>query len=758
MVWELFKTSKASVPVTGEHADFIWSTFLKGGLTSGEYADEVFRYLDQAKSSQAAQWDKTYETIILHFLLNSPGKVVGWHDRLQIAGDEPRPEILPELVFAGSRNAATLRALNYIRQRQKLRGIYALLIPVLCQERRYDEALEWHAILTADVDLPLNITSAQPLLHFLSLTGASEKARAITKELFDAGVSFPEAPRSPIVEPPKLSTETINRMFGNAFRISEKPFDDELGARLFTTAAFPVEAILQGLTTFGINNIGPQSLRELLRREDGPKQMVERITSLYQLGFDIGDHAFCHLVSKLATQNRSRMLEEIVRADRDLSYFEDPVAQDELANYHMGQENWKLFQQDMVIRSELSVYSEVERWNLILRAYIKDEDLFSAMETLDKMRLFDIPVSSQTSDAILQLVFTFTSHERLPEPGEPSAIEALPKNPLISKDLRLIANILVTFAKAGGKVLTTQWKLLLEGFLKLHQFSEVEKLTMWLADWYSGRIARRQLNPITPSTSLQVTGMATVFDPSAKNSLQVLEDIFTKDFVTMLIQVPFQHQFSKIGTREYNYQNAGNIRIFSYRCMFETEDWSRGLGLVKRLQERGVRIRDGSVRLAMLSCLHSLYSKSENSNNLFTLMRHRNPFSALEFMDAVEEVWNGTFFENQEFAATRNDWLDVISGPYKLAPLLNRNLFLASSDPTIQRHMESVKRIALPKALSESWSGLLLEDAPDDTITKIREVGTWSETKDDMLKDAQVEEMLQDFELEAEQKQKQYSG
>ncbi|KAI9823036.1 MAG: hypothetical protein M1832_002690 [Thelocarpon impressellum] len=502
-------------------------------------------------------------------------------------------------------------------------------------------------------DVPGSSKVVEPLMYHLALYGDQNRLKRLTRRLVDAGVSFTASTSKIFRDNPVISREIMNRILGETFSISPKPFNDAFCARLFATKALSVSLIVTGMQVLGVDAIGPLSTRELAVREGRPETIRERIDQMRAAGISIGSSRFSRLVEKFAVENEAHLLEQLLASDQHPETLEDQQLQESLLASHMAAQNWRKMKTSLIIQTAFSKQPHIERWNLLLRGHLALRRLNAARQTLDEMLVGGIPVSAISCKALLQSVLRPRNPGKRPVSCAPHHQE---------DDLSTIINMLMGIVQSGRSLPPTSWK---EIFLRLGQtgrLDELERLAIWLAAFYSPQTAEAAYARFSPHRTLPRTRLPSA-TPSVPKTLSPshpshpLRQLFPANFHRAVIAWGFLSPPASLST-------TTTLTSPSHPSPLTTTSppWTRGLRLLATLRSYGVAIRTPVLRKAFQQRLLVLFGPGTSSRPANRLARARNAVPMHVMVADARDMWGDDILDGLELPGVDGELTRAVAG------------------------------------------------------------------------------------------------
>lgn len=632
-IWEglISRVDGVQLPVSGKQADFLWEAFVDVGLKREIFMNELVAYAFKLWKDTGKRWHNFHQKVVKgHLERGMVNQAVAWHEKIQHPHLNHPDDILHFLgpaisiatkettehltvVKAASRRpmAPSVRAFMDICRSTHGHQIYRPVISSLLQAGLSKEVFAMHTLLTERHDHPQTIEDIQPLFEYAMDYAPSDVFRRIERY---ANERFAEFDGQGVVhtrEPaPKRNDGTW---------IEEKPFKDEFGARLFATEAFNFDVILAGLRMFGVTAIGPQSLRELAVRAHGNHDLLDKIRLLQKSNVRVGDSVFSRLVCKLAAENRSIVLSDLLHTDQHPDVLEDvPMQESLLVSYYMARD-WRQYQLTLAILAELSADSG-ELLNIHFRKHVAADELTFALKVVDTMALRR---RTLTQDSIIFLI------QKCLNARKPGSRPQLMPGIHPSKKARFVFQILQRVVQLGFSVEANLWIDIIKHVGMANRWEYLREFCLWLSRHYHSEAKPNDSIPWTVPSSQQVVKPTLIPISYAHRMLQT---IFSRQMQCAIIAWGFQKRISgKPQTKAYNPFGLPGDQLVP---------WVRGLVLLRELEQNGVQL---SVRWIRRTCRHRLavlFGRPRLSSRIINrMLRRENPYSVHQVIYDINRAW-----------------------------------------------------------------------------------------------------------------------
>lgn len=632
------------LPVEGETADYIWKTFVEAGLADEQLLYDITKYAEKLWTNTVKRWSKLYQTVVGGlFTRGLPEEAVAWHRRLQAIHLSESNDIVLVMAQAVScipqkppdwslysRETITLgngrgvRAFGEICLATEGHQIYETVIPFLLHKGLALDATYMHDFLVKRGDMPRDSSTAQQILDFATTESHtfSQKVRQRIKKIKSSTLN--EAVLDSLVASEQTEAANNSQQETESDRpkdkeddwIKEKPFRDEFGARLFATKALTVEMITNGLQMFGVQAIGPLSLREIALRAEGPKDILEKIQALRKANITIRDCAFTRLVERLALEHKDIVLEDLLHSDQHPDVLEDvPVQESLLCSYLMARD-WRLYNLTKAILYEVA---KDDMDNIQFRVSLSAKEWSAASDVVDRMYLDAKTLTQQSIDHMFYAVLT---------PRLPGRLQPYPEDPKID-EVGYAERILKLALRSGTEIDPQYWVELLKrmGMHRHDQWQRIQELCLWLAQHYVVQEDSPFLHSLSRSSGVDP-------DTILARNRTMIRHIFNPRMQMALIAWGFKSPlWYKNTVHEIHDPVSGGMVIL----------WTRGLLLLRDLERLGITIYPSFVRQACRERLQILFGELYSVKRWNRTLRQNNPFRFSRILNDMLTIYPTLF-------------------------------------------------------------------------------------------------------------------
>lgn len=618
--WNAIRSRRIQLPTHTVLADKLWSACLDLGFQQPHILEEVLKYADEMLEMTGYRWPTLYVYTMQHFLVNSNARhTLEMHNYL-FERYPPGPKYFAEMCRTVVFQKGNLKTLKMIYERNTHRNCYSKVVSVLCAQKDYWAAVEWHYFFLKNGDLPATSKAVEPLVHFLAIYYRSNAVK-VTKSLVDAGVPIAHAISEKLEDTTKISREMMNLIHGKTFHVPVKAYNDHLGARWFATSWVSLDVAINAVHALGVKEIGPLSLQAIALRDPDPQSIVFRLNQLQDLGISIGNSVFSKAVQRFARGRMSDHLEGLLNSDQHPDALEDSQLQEALLTEYARVKDWAQYRRTLAIRGIASASPEIERRNLVLRLLITRGDARNILHNLSKMGDERTPVESSTIAHLLR-------HTLRPRRAgrRPMTLQG-DHNRGKYNDLNITISILKKVMHSRSFVPPTSWREIVRRLGMLGRFIDLENLCIDLARWYGPTSSSRYRVPIQVPTSHPLHPLNILFSASLQKA------IVEWGFIYSLKRRP-SHVSSHRGVVISDPHDLPNV--------------TAGITLLKQLSERGVSVDGKTVRSALFNRLVVYFAPGRSSKVYNRHGQAQLKGKLDQVAQQIDQALGGSYFANPD--------------------------------------------------------------------------------------------------------------
>ena len=639
-IWRGMRHRNVNLPTFGREADELWGSVISAALRTysadHRILHELWKYALGLTKQTHRYYEALYEQVLSFFLRTCPKEALAWHQRLRKI-ELPAPGTLSRLFDNALGSKEAIKAFRQIYGDLPTHNLYDKVITSLCDCGDYREAMQWHSYLMSKGDLPTTAAVTDPLRHHLALHGEQKFLETMTNDLVNAGVSFAGSTSKHFNTNVKISREIMNRMLGETHGVTPKVISDHFCARVFATKAFSIHLIISGLAALGHEALGPLALRELAVRCSTPEEITSYIHQMGDLGISVTSCVYSELIQKLARDHRTELLDAVLSSDQHPDVFEDRPIQEKLLKSYIAIKDWPQVHRTLMILTMFYKNPSEEAWNVILRSYMKEKNWKMISQVFEDMLLNRVAIS-RTS---VRRSFFCLLRPRRPAKRPVSVPEHF-------DDLSFVTNMWLRILHSGGEIQPIAWNQVHNYFGMEGRLEELESVSIWLALFYSRRLAQSAASKLMPFAENPVglkrpSVLAAQFllDSNPQTSLR---QIFTVQRQSAIVQWGFKtlgmnmSKASQRSTLDISSVSAPNM------ALRRSESWARGLALCKYLRQCGVQIHTSTVRKACLLRLLILFGPRWSNKPENRLAKEKNTYTLNYMLRYLNDMWGGRLF------------------------------------------------------------------------------------------------------------------
>ncbi|KAJ5653157.1 hypothetical protein N7490_000160 [Penicillium lividum] len=642
------------LPFTGHCADFIWQSLVDLGLTREILLKDILDYAIKLGGSDGNCWPRLYEQVVGGLLDRGMIKqAIEWHRKLQdsklakpsdliriIPYAIPPPPPLPVnnlLWFSSPRPRVSESPFMRLKTMRALcRGIdHRVYSPVILRfmEQGYgDDALAMHTWLTARHDHPESLEELQPLLEYTRKYGLRQEYDNIRQY---ADIRFPgSSEQGPSQKPSRDGADKGGQKSGDS---GKRQYKDDIAARLFATPALNLDIVIGGLRMLRISEIGPRTLREMAVRAHDSQEILRSLRVLRQSGITVADSVFARLVSKLATQNRDFLLSDLLLSDQHPDVLEDAKLQESLLVSYYVARDWRQYNVSLAILEEHYPDSSA-LLDIHFRKHMAAGELSAAFKTVDELTMLGRTLSEDSVDFMAEKLLPNRRAHHKPEQIETGNLEKL----------MFVLRVLQRVVPTGCYVSPAFWQELLKRLGMGNFWHELRECSLWLVRQYAHR---------TEDNDRHQRIFLSHQKPAIRSDSRVHGLIFDKEMQQAIVAWGFKFRVTRDKASEYycTHQATGSKLI----------PWTRGLILLRELEEAGLILRPEAIRRAAQIRLIILFGDYPRSASPFNRMIRRiNPYSHDKVFEDINIAWGESLFQGKENSHRQrvlNTWRSPLS-------------------------------------------------------------------------------------------------
>ncbi|KAI4716517.1 hypothetical protein E4T48_07297 [Aureobasidium sp. EXF-10727] len=643
------------LPIRGSQADQLWSTLLWSAVQYPKILQHLYPYLVESLPRSGLLNIRLYTRLMGPLLRQNPMFAVTWHKRMQADGLLP-PNFVSVLaqfvtdVGCSNHKSKAIEVFKKIYTSAKVEHAYDECMLPICRLLDFSDAVDMHAFFERHHDYPsLSMQSTPVIAHLIEhswLAKSNMKSvkpfirSRITAQVVEAQYHFDHLKPTELDVPPAdlamspFTRESMSSIVGDVHNIREKELNDAFCARLFATTAFSIDLIITGLRMLGLKSVGNLALREIAARAPSPADYITTVDAIEHAGISVADSVFSRALRSFAgRRDKHQSFEFLITSDQHPTAYEDRTLQKQLFASFLASGDHSQANAILDVLTMHHAQPENYHANLILQSYAHSGQRGPTLQILHEMRLHRIPVS----DASLQIIQWTLLRPRLRS-----------KRPIKQRhhdykdDLDLTTNIFLETMRTGHSFKPARWHEVLKRYGMENRLEPLERLSIWLAQWYSGRLSVDDWPLGVPSSRHQDLSKAHTMAPS-KDDQHPLAAIFTPHLLRAIVAWGFKSEASSPESMTSinlgSSANSGDQRQALDIEMTQTpRDWTRGLVLIRKLHSFGVNLKDKGLRREVKMRLWILYGPGRSTVAANRQAQKMNKFSLVHRVKQIHRI------------------------------------------------------------------------------------------------------------------------
>lgn len=631
-VWNGMQRRRIDLPIRGSNSDLLWDIFLKSALRDQDFLDEIWTYIQDldVRLGHRRSWAGIYDTIVGHFLTFDPPAARTWHYRLY-----PRHESYswPDLFSVVLRRCTdvqlTLREIHATIERPA--GVYAAVIPALCDMGFHSEAARWHRHLLSFDDKPANTAGANSLLRWTAKYGSLQELHQLLRSLVETGVEVAESSLLSIMIARPNKLEALRFILAPSNEVGKAAMGDQFWALVVAQTMIERVDIYRYLKAFGTGLVvGRATVEAVMKRFDLPED--KSLWLLTEIGMMFVDPATLDPRTPQPVGPAEPLPRRKPRPNiTDLPHTTASLDASLAASLSAG--DWASFDQALQLPSPGPLTASTH--NLLLQSYINRKNIRQALHHAEYMRLSSKPITTSSLRLLIAALLPRRRRGRNPDTQVP-----------YSEDTVLLAiGLLFSLLRSGSThVEPVLWREIFKRLGMARRLSDLETLACGLVEWYHPDRAPGTRRRLARTTAVQ----AQYVEVPPRSRANPLRKLFPKQFVAAIVEWGF------LTFRPWSVEHSPLVR----RPPPPPPKWAEmgeraavftwGVNLARKLSLLGVHVEPRVVTRAVRVRLAPVFRASpvlETSGRINRMARGVNYLHLGEVVEILEEVWGGGLWD-----------------------------------------------------------------------------------------------------------------
>ncbi|KEQ98804.1 hypothetical protein AUEXF2481DRAFT_26056 [Aureobasidium subglaciale EXF-2481] len=595
------------LPLHGPQVDQLWSTLLWSAVKYPQVLRCLYPYLVETLPRSGLLDIDLYRRLVAPFLRQNPMFAFKWHKSMQVDRLLPPDfvsvlaQLLQDVHFSTHKPRA-LEAFRKIYTSAKVGHAYDDCMLSMCRLFDFDDAVAMHTFFLQHGDYPSSAMRSMPVIahldeqSWLAKSNMKESARVrfegqIREARHDFELLRPVESAVSRAETTLLSftRENMSSIVGDVHNIKEKELNDSFCARLFATTAFSTDLIITGLRMLGLKLLGNLALREIAARVRDPAEYIATVDAIQRAGISVVDSVFSRALKSFASQpDKYPSYNFLLMSDQHPTAYENRALQKKLFASFLDSGDHSQTNAILDILTLGKPEPENYHANLILQTYARRGQRASILQILHEMRLHRIPVSDPSLHIIQWTALRPRSRSKRP---------ITQRHQEYKDDLDFTANVFLETMRTGQLFNPSRWHEVLKRYGMENRLPALERLSVWLSLWYSGRLEKDAVlhGRVLSNEGDVVKDSKIVRYTGGPHPLAVL---FTPHILRAMVAWGFKSEVSSpVSTTSPKPDSSADSLARPQGS--ETElvaDWTRGLVLVSKLEDFGVNLEHTRLR------------------------------------------------------------------------------------------------------------------------------------------------------------------
>lgn len=636
-VWDAMQCRRIDLPIRGSNSDSMWDIFLKSALRDEDFLEEMWTYIQDldVRLAHRKSWAGIYDTIVGHFLIIDPPAARTWHHRLYPRHESHSwPDLFSTVLKRRIDVQLTLREIHATIERPV--GVYAVVVPALCDMGLHSEAVRWHRHLLSFNDVPADTAAANQLLRWTARYGSLQELHQLLRSFVEMDVEIAESSLLSIMVARPNKLEALRFILARSNEVDTAAMGDQFWALVVAQTMIERVDVYRYLETFGAGLVvGRETVEAVMKRFDLPED--KSLWLLTEIGMTFVDPATLDPPAAEPIDPPAAPFPE--RKPWGPNITDRPHTTASLtaslaASLAAG--DWTSFDQALQLPSPGPLTTPIH--NLLLQSYLHRKHIHQALHHAEHMRLSSTPI---TTPSLRLLIAALLRPRRR---GHNPITQA----PYLEDTVLLTIGLLFSLLRSGSThVDPVLWREIFKRLGMARRLSDLDTLACGLVEWYHPARAhstRRRLARITTIPARHV-------DVPPRSPANPLRKLFPKQLVAALVEWgfltfrPWSVERSPLVRRPPPPPPRKWVQMGECAAVFT---W--GVELARKLSSLGVYVDARVVARAVRVRLAPVFSASpvlETSKRINRMARDINYLHLGEVAEIVEEAWGGGLWDRK---------------------------------------------------------------------------------------------------------------
>lgn len=598
-----------------------WTTIVEAALRleDEKFLDSVYTYAEYMVEVHDTQWPDLYMNIVPYFLRTGQhDKAIKWHMRLvpnYYPGSQDFIAMIREFSFDHKLASSFMLQSLYIASPE--RRFYDAIVPYLYGRGQAKLARMWRVTCIKQQDGPrLHAPSRQFLRYLLGYFHAVDLHPREAEVIREQKQALSDENEQQV----EISREFMNQVHGKTFGFTAKTYNDQLGARWFASSWVGLDLATSVIIALGVQQIGPLSLQSICLREGTAQGVLTRIRQLEEAGISIPDSGYSKAIQHFARTGDNELLMRLLQCDIHPDVFDDIELQAKLMASSAAAGDMSTY--TLLLASRMACVADSARTmaNAMLRMHLSRRNHDRVLHIIDDMQAVGVPLNAETCDFIFTWIRRRVSwHPTQRNPHRLHYSLALCRR-LMSMDI---------------PVPVDTWTRIVYGLGQGRFLDDLYNVVLEVTDFYT---TRRSLRPgFVPINKVDVPHKITRPLSEVDNLIGLYIPMDTPVNLTL-------HPLNRIFSRRWQ----SDFLRWSFRMLTcrngpdseqHRETFQRAIDVLRRLEDRGLRINIPKVRKVLYIRLAEMYGSAPVAEKTQQQSRQQHLLSLNQVKAMIDEAW-----------------------------------------------------------------------------------------------------------------------
>ncbi|KAH9909830.1 hypothetical protein F4778DRAFT_712960 [Xylariomycetidae sp. FL2044] len=625
-VWQGLWGRKVLYDVDSPLAPMFWRVILEAAVNwaDDKFLNSVWIYSEWMLATHDARWPNFYNIVISHFLHTSQHRrALQWQLRLTpnfYPGAREFSAIIRR--FANNPDPRRFRTLKSLYIANTDHKLYDAIVPYLYSQGLSSLAKRWRDICVLYDDLPMERVPARSFLRFLK--GYFPDKRLSPEE--EAALGDLNFNLENDTNTPSITSENVNRAYGNTFGISVKNYNDKLGARWFASSWVSLDTAISTVATLGIEEIGPLSLQSIALRESKPEDVLKRLSQLREHGISVTDSNYLKLVLYFAEMKDPDLLRDLLHSDLHPDVFDDLILLTRLVESSPQADNWQSHR--LLLAARIIITKRMARTaaNSLLQAHFDQRYLNGTLAVLDDMRTMDIEINETETRYIF---------DTIDEGSKPHNVKR--------GDLAFYIAVCRKLVSMEIPVPARCWQAILYCLTFEHKLSDLERLSFDIirmcTSYESSRPGFFPVHPDDVPDAMRkplsgvenLLGIFVPLDLPRTNTQHPLRKMISMRLIRTMVRYSFTSFFRR-PHRSNKFESPSLLNPMDFH-------FAHAMRLLRLLHGQGLPVDPVQLQRFIMDRLSKIYMPGTPLKKEWQLMKAYNNLSLPEIKAVIDEAW-----------------------------------------------------------------------------------------------------------------------